>query len=234
MDITLEDLVGRIEFEANYNLSERVKNELLSLWEWGIERISDDNIRGAVKCYFFCKVPYQFFTAPSSTSGKHPYWHNVPGGLVRHLTECCISADRLISMCGFVEEDDLTVNVFARDIVLAATVITDTQKNGIPWGGSSVISHGEIAANVWRDVAEACKISADIIDQIAEAVHFHYGRFTQVPGGHLRKRINDFPDFVKIVHLLDACSSNSDNELIYRPVDRILSPLEVLDKRKNK
>ena len=141
--------------------SAKVEQEIRSLWEWGIDRISDENIRQAVKYYYLYKVPGQFFTAPSSTSGKHPYWHNVSGGLVRHIAECCVSADRLLAVFGFVEDDDRTIHAPARDIVLAATVITDTQKNGIPWGDTSVRNHGEIAANVWRDVAESCKLSLD-------------------------------------------------------------------------
>jgi len=234
METSVEDLLARFKngeiglfliskFEAD------VEQEIRFLWEWGIDRISDDSIRQAVKYYYLHKVPDQFFSAPSSTSGKHPYWHNVPGGLVRHLTECCISADRLLGIFGFVEDDDRTIHVPSRDIVLAATVITDTQKNGIPWGNSSVRNHGEIAANTWRDIAESCKLSKDIADQISEAVHYHYGRYTQVPDGQPRKRFNDLPDFVKIVHLLDVCSSNRDNEFIYRPVDRIPSPVEVLN-----
>ena len=233
METSVEDLLARFKngeigiFKISF--SAKVEQEIRSLWEWGIDRISDTSIRQAVKYYYLYKVPDQFFSAPSSTSGKHPYWHNVPGGLVRHLTECCISADRLLGIFGFVEDDDRTVSAFARDIVLAATVITDTQKNGIPWGDSSVRNHGEIAAKVWRDVAETCKLPADITDQIAEAVHYHYGRYTQVPEGQSKKRLNDLPGLVKIVHLLDVCSSNRDNELIYRPVDRIPSFLEVSD-----
>lgn len=193
------------------------QKEFSHLWTWGIERISDKRIRRSVKVYYCDKVPLEFFIAGASTRRKgekgHPYWHNKPGGIMRHLTEGCVVANRLLDSYGFVTASG-RIDPQARDIVLAATVLSDTQKNGIPWGEKSVKNHGEIAANTWRPVAELCGVSRELADQIAEAVHWHYGRWTP---SEAPKRLQDLPDLVKIVHLLDACSANCENEMIFEP-----------------
>lgn len=207
----------------------KICSDTRALWEWGIERISDPNIRIAVKSFYCCVVPKQFFIAPSSTNGTHhPYWHNRPGGIVRHLAECCVSADRLLQAFGFtrqVREHDREqeyVLDWARDRVLAATVLSDTFKNGFPWGRETVKNHGEVAAELWHAHA-ASSVDDETLDEIAHAVHWHYGRYTPVPEGCERAKLDHFAKITQIVHLLDMCSSNDDYALIYLPVDRIPS-----------
>ena len=225
-NISLDALLERLRNETG-KLSIEIEQEIKSLWQWGIERIEDPAIKGTLEDYIFHRVPANFFLAPSSVTGNHhPYWHNRPGGLLRHITECCVSADRLISLFGYVNKND-KVDANIRDRVLAATVITDTQKNGVPWGDHTVPNHGEIAAKIWREVWDESndprrpsKIS------IAQASHWHYGRYTPVPDGEKRVSFIELNDITKIVHLLDACSSAFYYEFIYRPVDRVISPEE--------
>ncbi|OGZ58565.1 MAG: hypothetical protein A3B96_04345 [Candidatus Spechtbacteria bacterium RIFCSPHIGHO2_02_FULL_43_15b] len=126
-NISLDALLERLRNETG-KLSIEIEQEIKSLWQWGIERIEDPAIKGTLEDYIFHRVPANFFLAPSSVTGNHhPYWHNRPGGLLRHITECCVSADRLISLFGYVNKND-KVDANIRDRVLAATVITDTQK----------------------------------------------------------------------------------------------------------
>jgi len=227
----LNDLLVKIRtvhFELDTAILEKACDEMTSLWEWGIERISAEDLRDAVKFYYCCIVPGEFFVAPSSTSGRHhPFWHNEAGGIVRHLTECCVSADRLLQAFGFVYYADMKeyVEKRARDIVLAATLISDTFKNGSPWGEHSLKNHGEIAARFWRLTATG-RVDEEVGEQIAQAVHWHYGRYTPVPEGE-HAEFEYLPKLTQLIHLLDMCSSNNDYKLIYRPVDKIPSPESV-------
>jgi len=221
MEYSVEDLLAR--FKKGY-ISVLVEQEIRSLWEWGIDRIYDYDIRQAVKYYYLNEVPEQFFTAPSSAKGNfHPYWHNVGGGLVRHLTECCVGADRLLRSFGYADESDIPYP-YARDIVLAATVVTDTQKNGSPWGERTVRNHGEIAADIWRAYANILGLSTESSAQIAHAIHWHYGRYTEVQEIEDEKELHELPGLTQVVHLLDTCSASFNNQLIYCPIDKIPSP----------
>lgn len=223
-DLELPVLLDRIRttpFEQDEQTLQKVCDEMTSLWEQGIERISDTDLKEAVKFYYGCIIPEEFFVAPASTSGKHPHWHNRPGGIIRHLTECCLKADRALKGAGYVDKND-RVDPLARDIVLAATMITDTFKNGSPWEKSTVKNHGEIAAFWWRHTAKN-RVDDGISEQIANAVHYHYGRYTPVPKGDKQIVLADLPRLTQIVHRLDMDSSDFCNELLCGPVDKILS-----------
>lgn len=228
-------LLRRLDKETD-KIDGKIHFLILRLWEWGIERISDDVVRKSVSNYYLARVPFQFFISSCSSTTdsrtphskkKHPDWHTEAGGIVRHIIECCIEANRLLTLFGYERpaatdlKREEKVDSEACDIVLAATLITDTQKNGSPWGEKTVKNHGEIAARLWKRVAIGCDVPKDIREQIAEAVFWHYGRYTPAEPP---KRFQDLPDLVQIVNLLDANSANYDKNLIYRPVEFIPSP----------
>jgi hypothetical protein len=222
MEYSFRNLIN-LSREKSGKIDGTVEEKIKSLWQWGIERISDSDIRQAVKHYYFAGVPAEFFSAPASASGgKHPSWHNEPGGIVWHLMECCVSADRLLQAYEYMD-DNGRFDLRARDIVLAATLITDTLKNGSPWGARTLKNHGELAALRWKHLAHGY-VDDDALEQIAHAAHYHYGRYTPVPAGEKKVRFLDLPPLTQIVHLLDMCSSNQDYKLIYRPVERIAPP----------
>ena len=222
MDLTFRNLIGELRKKSD-KIDEAVEIKIKALWDWGIERISDKDIRQAIKRYYFAGVPVEFFSAPASVSGgKHPSWHNEPGGIVWHLTECCVSVDRLLQTYGYRDEDG-RYDFRARDIVLAATLITDTLKNGSPWGERTLKNHGELAALRWKHLAHE-SVDDDALEQIAEAAHYHYGRYTVVPEGEKKIRFRDLPPLVQIVHLLDSVSASDKNMIIYKPVEHIPSP----------
>jgi len=216
-------LLVRLDNETD-QVDEKVRFLIRRLWEWGIERISDDAVRKSVSNYFEARVPYQFFISPATTSSrKHVRWHSKPGGIVLHIIESCILCDVFLNSFGFMDRDKQirqdTREV--RDIVLAATLISDTQKRGIPWSGETVRSHGEIAADAWRRVAVGCGVSRDFIDKITEASTWHYGQFT--PSDEPRELL-ELPVYVQIVHLADSVSSNRILEFIYNSKGRIPPP----------
>ena len=225
-EISIEELLGNIGKRLGKTPDVAIARELAALWSHGINRVSNDELRMAVKYYYLKNVPVEFYSAPSSVSGNyHPWWHNQTAGMMRHLTECCVMADRFLRCYGFVQGDSEAVDPKARDIVLAATVITDTWKNGMPWGDRTVKNHGEIAANAWIHIAKTLGFpDEDLVRQIAEAVHWHYGRYTPVAFGEEKRRLLELPPLVQIVHLLDSCSANRDIPILYRPVERIAPP----------
>ena len=216
-------LIARLDSETD-QIDENVRLLIRRLWEWGIERIFDDAVRKSVSNYFEARVPYQFFISPGTTSARdHVRWHNKPGGIVLHIIESCILCDIFLNSFGFLDMDKQirrdTREV--RDIVLAATLISDTQKRGMPWSGETVRSHGEIAAGAWGRVAVGCGVSRDFIDKISEASTWHYGKFT--PSDEPRELL-ELPDYVQIVHLADSISSNRILGFIYNSKGRIPPP----------
>lgn len=225
MDLTFRNLVDLLRQKTD-RIDESVEEKIRNLWGYGIEEISDRDIREAVKRYYFAGVPVEFFSAPASVSGgKHPGWHNTSGGIAWHLMECCVSADRFLQAYEYTDESGIYDfrGRRARDIVLAATCITDTVKNGSPWGERTLKNHGELAAVGWKYLAHG-SVDDEALEQIAHAVHYHYGRYTPVPEGKEKIKFKDLPPLTQIVHLLDMCSSDIKNQLIYRRVEKVPSP----------
>jgi hypothetical protein len=207
-------------------IDDLVEKEIRTLWREGVERISNPNIRQAIKFFYIHVVPVEFFSAPSSMTGNHhPEWHNdVPGGfgILRHIIECCVMADKELEIEGYVKrdlDDRERIDPDALDIVLAATLVTDTFKNG-SWGKRTLRNHGEIAARMWR-LTTTGRVDEWIGSKIADAVHFHYGRYTPVPEGSPPVKLENLPKLTQIVHRLDARSADGNNMLIYRPVGNI-------------
>jgi hypothetical protein len=94
-------------------------------------------------------APPEFFTAPSSSSGKyHPADEINVGGLALHTARNVVMGDLL---CKFYGIDGLE-----RDEILAGLVLHDMKKGGEPWKGYDK-AHGPLAAKwlgqVWKDQA---------------------------------------------------------------------------------
>lgn len=79
----------------------------------------------------------EFYAAPASYSGKyHPKENLGEGGLIRHIRKCAFYARKLASIENLSNED--------RDTLIAATVLHDICKGGIPWKAYAA-DHGPIA-----------------------------------------------------------------------------------------
>lgn len=194
-------------------------NELKALWHWGIERIKNPALQQSVVEFYRQKVPWQFFVEEASASGKHhPRHHGNRAGLVRHITECCVLAPRLLIYFGFSDKQTDKRNSHAQDVVLAATLLSDTCKNGNPWGPKTRPDHGKISASEWLAYAFQTGVDFKTIEHVYEAVHWHYGRFT--PSGE-PKELKDLPPLVQIVHLLDVISSSKEIDLLYTAHNQI-------------
>lgn len=117
-------------------------------------------------------APKEFWSAPNSDGGKD----NVEGGIIIHSLKV---VRLIINFCDFFGiSEQLT-----RDKLIAAGVLHDVQRNGIPWGANAHPEHGHIAAQ-WLLLLRSFEASSledlyfntdkDLID-IIELVENHMG-----------------------------------------------------------
>ena len=193
-----------------------VEQELISLWKYGVLRISDSMIRKSIIDFLSQEAPLGFFVNPASVSGKwHPKWQNEKCGILRNTTECCLFADQMLMQ--YQEFCDTTHRVLpeARDIVLCATILSDTFKYGTlivePHSDKAkhIREHGQVAADKWWPIAYAtCPLNP--IKEIYDSTYWHLGRWTPgwTPGVKFSK-------LTEIVHILDAIFADKNLELLY-------------------
>lgn len=224
----IENIIKRVVLESSSLVSTRsLRKALISLWAWGVDKISDEDLRKSLSNFYEVRVPFQFFVSPSSSTGHHhPFWHNEPGGIVRHLVESCAISEALLNSFGFnalKRNGNIKEYNNMKDIVLAASLISDTFKNGNPWGKFTNRDHGRIAAEIWERVAIGCDVRKDLIDKVYEASAWHYGRFTPSDNP---KELEELPTHIKIVHLADSISSSQFIAYIYTSLPTIILPLK--------
>jgi len=86
-------------------------------------------------------APKQFWIDPCSSSGKyHPPEDQVEGGIIVHSRKAVQVA---LSLFRFFDIKDQLV----KDKIIAACILHDIQKNGIPWKDKTDYEHGPIAAD---------------------------------------------------------------------------------------
>ncbi len=205
------------------NLWDRtVENELRSLWKYGIERIADAQIKEGVIDFLENEAPLGFFVnSASSTGTHHPVWQTKKSGILRNTVECCLAVDRQLRIYKeFCDEND-NVLPQPRDIVIAATILSDTFKYGEKiLGVNSALEskmlqdHGKISADVWKNkiAPRHPAIPAKIAAQIYEAVYWHLGRWT--PGWTPDTKLGLLAE---ITHRIDITFADKALELIYEP-----------------
>ncbi len=121
-------------------------------------------------------APKEFYTAPASYGGHHASEEQREGGLVVHT----LKVIRVAS--SFFEFFDIE-NQLAKDKIIAACIIHDIQKGGIPWGKRTHPEHGAIAAQWLIKIAaiesepekeDLIHVDVDLLD-IIELVREHMG-----------------------------------------------------------
>ena len=142
-----------------------------------LELIKNEEIRNFVDAAL-CKAPKKFWTAPCSSSGKyHPPENQVRGGIVVHSRKMVQVAVSLFRFFG-VE------NQATKDKILAAVILHDIQKGGIPWSGFDK-KHGKIAADwLYNEVCTSTQRKNRDIKDILEFVENHMGRWA-APKKHI-------------------------------------------------
>lgn len=108
-------------------------------------------------------VDPRFWTIPSSSSGRyHPPEDQGEGGLVRHVIKAVTVAQQESRRFNLTKEEE--------DMAVAAALLHDTCKNGIPWGEATDFTHGLVAAR-WLEQFE---LDNQTIKQgIISAVRYH-------------------------------------------------------------
>jgi len=198
-----------------------VEQELKSLWKYGVEKISNPGIKASIVDFLSEEAPLSFFLNPAFPSGKHhPAWQNGKCGILRNTTECCATVeDHLRMYHDFCDENDNVLSL-PRDIVLAATILSDTFKygkeilNGVEKISSKVNgNHGKIAAHIWRDKYRArYPITARAANEVFQAVYWHLGRWTE--GWTPQTK---FSLLTQITQRMDVIFADKNLELLYRP-----------------
>lgn len=110
----------------------------------------------------------KFWKVPASSSGRfHPIEDLNDAGLIRHLVKATRIAYHLSVFFSLSETD--------RDIVLAATILHDIQKNGIPWESGTDGRHAFIAYE-WLNKFD---LKAEYKIKILSCVRYHMGKWSQ-------------------------------------------------------
>ncbi len=144
-----------------------------------LAQISDEPLREIIIAFLVEKVPVDFYVAPASSSGRnHPSWQSSAGGILLNTAECCIGIDRKMRI--YPELADAVGKPLPkeRDIIYAATILSDTFKPedyGKQW---SEWSHHKRAAEEFVPFALSRGLDASRIDPIKDAIFWHLGRFT--------------------------------------------------------
>ncbi len=196
-----------------------VEYELRALWKYGVERISNQALKESIIHFLEHEAPDGFFLNPASVSGKyHPAWQNRRCGILRNTTECCMLVDRFIMLKKELCDEDDNPLPEARDVVLAATILSDTFKYDAatvePYSGSRKANrgHGEVAADIW--FKHAGMVPSDMAREVYAATKWHLGRWTPGWTPTIGKK---FSPCIEVVHIIDAVFTDKGLELLYYP-----------------
>lgn len=179
-----------------------------------LELIESPLIRGFVRTALF-RAPKEFWTAPCSSSGKyHPPEDQVEGGIIVHTRKAIQVA---LSFFRFFEIKDQLV----KDKIIAACILHDICKNGIPWGERTDYKHGLIAFDWLTSIFDVkappnyarpikpIVINRDIVD-IAELVRDHMGIWSKpepTPALKAGKEITEKTIWHTIIQIADYWAS---------------------------
>jgi hypothetical protein len=204
-------------------LDEDVSAEIAALWKYGVEALTDLALRSALVDFLENEAPLMFFVRPASLTGKHhPSWQRKKAGIVRNTIECCVVLDRQLQSYPEFTDAEFNVHPRDRDIVLVATILSDTFKYGTdelpaPDGVHRFDpEHGKKAAEQWRPIAARHGVSAEVIDHIFEATYWHLGRWTRGWEPTMR-----WSHYVDVTHRVDMFMSDNNLELVYNARSRI-------------
>jgi hypothetical protein len=182
-----------------------------------INQVSDPTAREALICFLAEVAPIQFFVSPASRGQHHPKWQNERGGIIRNTLECCLGVDR--KMRAFPQLLDPQGHPLPRDrdILLIATIISDTFKHVDLEGEWKGFSHHRIAAEKWEELASRCGLESTFSKKVYDAIFWHLGRFTPEWDPNWTDPSRDLDLHAFLVHMLDMDFSNKDLERIFLP-----------------
>jgi hypothetical protein len=208
----MEEIVNKLRSKGF--LDDRIPAEIGALWNYGVETVSDPVVKAALLDFLLTETPLYFYVASASLTGTHhPAWQRAISGIVRNTVECCLVLDRQLRIFAECTDAQGAPLPEARDVVLVATILSDTFKYGRKDLSSDLVfdpSHGAVAAEVWRRIAERHGVAHKTREDIRDAIYWHLGRWT--PGWNAAKRLSVYAD---ITHRVDMFISDERLDLLY-------------------
>jgi hypothetical protein len=193
-----------------------VEERLLEFDRLCLSQLRDDTLRDVVTSFLAECVPCDFYLAPASSSGNnHPSWQKGPCGILLNTVECCVGIDRKMRIYPKLTDSSGNPSSKERDVIYAATMLSDTFKPedyGKQW---SQWNHHQRAAEEFQRFAFDHGLEESWIQPITEAIFWHLGRFTPNHEGkildpHLTFSLTSF-----ITHELDMDFSNRSLDEIF-------------------
>lgn len=220
-------IAERLQHEGAW--SEVVAKTLAAFWFHSVDAVQDARVRAVLAELLTARVPWQFFIAPASSTGKnHPSWQNPTSGLLRHVTEMAVGIWRIAQAYPELTDANALPSPHAMDILLASVVLHDAFKGGVPWENRTVPNHHALAAEAWREAAGNAWLEPMIVENVSTAIRWHAGRWTPEWDGRMETLGTRKNVYAAVLHHCDMVYSDTNLNLLYQPVD---IPLTSLRKR---
>ena len=156
-------------------------------------------------------APGYFYSAPSSSTGKHhPAYEFTKGGIVLH-TKAVVYF--LMQMLELEEYDEF--NERERDLLIAAAILHDSKKHGLnPYSEYTNFEHPRIAEQFILDYKDCGVIPEEEVKFIADAVKTHMGQWN-INGKKSKYEPLEKPKTKaqKLIHLCDFLASREEVDL---------------------
>jgi hypothetical protein len=148
------------------------------------------------------EIPAEFYTAPSSSTGKyHPADEINDGGLVLHTCRVVTMAQHLGDFYGITQKE--------RDILTAGLILHDSCKGGLPWEQYAK-DHGDVAAGFMAglkggDTPEAKKAAELAANHMAQWSQTADGKRTPRPPQDKLNQIVSYADYLAAQDNIYVC-----------------------------
>lgn len=150
-------------------------------------------------------LPEYFYSVPASSTGKyHPAYATGEGGLVRHTKAAVMFAHELLGLEFWQQEfDPLT-----RDEILAALILHDGIKHGIPKGNFTSDDHPLVVVNYLKGKPEITSlVDKQVFDDICGMIASHMGQWNTGWNGEGEILPKPKTAAQKFVHMCDYLAS---------------------------
>lgn len=217
-------LVQRLHQDGRVRAGDmRVHASLTAFLFHAVEPMFDDRIRGIVTTLLLERVPWQFFLAPASTTGaNHPAWQNPRCGLLRHVTEMSVGIWRIAQAYPELTDKTMMPLPVPMSILLAAVILHDSFKGGIPWENRTIRDHHVLAANAWKEAADRAGLESELRDDVHAAIWWHGGRWTPGWDGTPETLGTRTNIYAAVLHHCDMVYSDTNLNLLYTPIEILL------------
>ncbi|HHX67610.1 MAG TPA: HD domain-containing protein [Gallicola sp.] len=181
-------------------------------FDYEISKIQNEHIKNIVVKTLEVVPEYFWRIVASSTSKYHPQYALGEGGLVRH-TKAAVA----IALCLF---ENSTVQNFTqeeKDLIVAALILHDVCKNGIPGGKWTVTEHPLLVKELFKKI-EWNEEEKQFIQIINNLIETHMGQW--VEDFKTKKKVLEKPKskLQKFCHMADYLASRKFLEVNFEAI----------------